>query len=193
MFDPTLPQELTPVDAAQMRSQFNGLKDLIDAINAINAAQVDAVSTLDPGEPATASVTVSANSLLFSFGIPRGDVGLTGNDGNDGDVGPPFANAVVDSVTTLPAGDPATVSVSFDGTLVHFVFGLPAGGDGASGMDGAAGEVTNVALAGAINGTSSNSNAVTTLDTPFVNDPPTLADMEVMRAAYNDLVLTLRR
>ena len=37
MFDPTLPQELTPVDAAQMRSQFNGLKDLIDAINAINA------------------------------------------------------------------------------------------------------------------------------------------------------------
>ncbi len=44
-----------------------------------------------------------------------------------------------------------------------------------------------------ISGTSSNSNAVTTLDTPFVNDPPTLADMETVRAAYNALVLGLRR
>ena len=44
-----------------------------------------------------------------------------------------------------------------------------------------------------ISGTSSNSNAVTTLDTPFVNGPPTLADMETVRAAYNALVLGLRR
>jgi hypothetical protein len=34
MFDPNLPQENTPADAAQMRSQFNGLKALIDAIPA---------------------------------------------------------------------------------------------------------------------------------------------------------------
>jgi hypothetical protein len=32
MFDPNLPQEGTPLDAVQMRSQFNGLKTLIDAI-----------------------------------------------------------------------------------------------------------------------------------------------------------------
>lgn len=38
-----------------------------------------------------------------------------------------------------------------------------------------------------------NTNAVATLDTPFTNDPPTLADLEVMRAAYNALVLALRR
>ena len=44
-----------------------------------------------------------------------------------------------------------------------------------------------------ISGTSSNSNAVATMDTAFVNDPPTLADMEVMRAAYNALVNALRR
>jgi hypothetical protein len=31
MFDPNLPQENTPLDAAEMRSQFNGLKSLIDA------------------------------------------------------------------------------------------------------------------------------------------------------------------
>ena len=33
-FDPSLPQEATLADAAQMRAQFNGLKDLIDAIPA---------------------------------------------------------------------------------------------------------------------------------------------------------------
>ena len=69
----------------------------------------------------------------------------------------------------------------------------PAGANGSDGAQGPPGEVSNAALAGAINGTSSNSNAVPTLDTAFVNDPPTLADMEVMRAAYNALVNALRR
>jgi hypothetical protein len=55
------------------------------------------------------------------------------------------------------------------------------------------GEVTNAALASAISGTSSNSNAVVTLDTPFANDPPTLADMETMRAAYNALLQAPQR
>jgi hypothetical protein len=40
---------------------------------------------------------------------------------------------------------------------------------------------------------SNNTNAVATLDTPFANDPPTLADMELMRAKFNELVLGLRR
>ena len=31
-FDPTLPVENTDLDAAQMRDQFNGLKDIIDAL-----------------------------------------------------------------------------------------------------------------------------------------------------------------
>ena len=30
MFDPTIPQENTPIDAAPMREQFNSLKTLID-------------------------------------------------------------------------------------------------------------------------------------------------------------------
>ena len=51
----------------------------------------------------------------------------------------------------------------------------------------------NDAIGVALSSTSSNSNSVPTLDTPFTNDPPTLADMEVMRAAYNALVLSLRR
>ena len=51
----------------------------------------------------------------------------------------------------------------------------------------------NAALSSAIIGTSSNSNAVGTLDTAFTNDPPTLADLEVMRAKMNELIAALRR
>lgn len=72
----------------------------------------------------------------------------------------------------------------------------PTGADGSTGSGGPPGppgEVTSLALAMSISGTSSNSNAVPTLDTAFSNDPPTLADLEVMRAAHNALVLALRR
>ena len=53
--------------------------------------------------------------------------------------------------------------------------------------------VTNDCLNSSAANSSANSNAVSTLDTPFVNDPPTLADMELLRAAYNNLVVVLRR
>jgi len=48
--------------------------------------------------------------------------------------------------------------------------------------------VTNAQLSTAISGTSSNSNAIATLDTPFA-DP----DAESMRMRFNELVLALRR
>ena len=195
-YDPNLPQENTTADAVQMRSQLNGLKALIDAIVSITAAQIDSVTTVNPGDPATASVAVVGSTLGFSFGLPRGQEGVAGQNGQDGGpggvgpAGPPFADAVVDAVNTLPAGSPATVSLTFDGTLIHFVFNLPIGPEGAQGVPG---EVTSSALAMSISGTSSNSNAVPTLDTAFSNDPPTLADMETMRAAHNALVNALRR
>ena len=88
-------------------------------------------------------------------------------------------------MNTLPPGNAATVSVSFDGTNVHFTFGIPQGADG---QQGPPGEVTNAALAAAISGTSNNSNAVATLDTPF-SDP----DAESLRLRFNELVLALRR
>ena len=88
----------------------------------------------------------------------------------------------MDSVTTLPAGSSATVSVSFDGTNVHFDFGLP------QGLPGQDGEVLSSQLAAEIMTTSSNTNAVGTLDSPF-GDP----DMEAMRQKMNELILALRR
>ena len=66
-----------------------------------------------------------------------------------------------------------------------------------AGAQGAPGEVTNAALAGAIStavaGTSNNTNGVATLDTPFINDPASLADMELIRAKINEMILAARR
>ena len=49
------------------------------------------------------------------------------------------------------------------------------------------------ALASAAANSSANTNSVGTLDTPFTNDPPTLAEMELLRAKINELITTLRR
>ena len=222
MFDPTLPQEGTPLDAVQMRSQLNGLKALIDAIASISAAQVDSTNTLPPSSPTNANVSVVGNTLHFTFAIPQGQEGPMGQQGppfaqavvdavntvdpgqpatvgvsfdgtnvrctfdiprgNDGAQGPPFAQAVVDSVTTLDPGENATVGVNFDGSNVRFTFGIPRG------SDGAAGEVSQAQLDNAIAGTSSNTNNVNTLDTPFA-DP----DMEAMRQKMNEMILNGRR
>jgi len=63
----------------------------------------------------------------------------------------------VDGVTTLPAGDPANVSLSVTGNTLHFTFDIP------QGQSGPPGEVTQAQLDSAIAGTSSNTNGVSTL------------------------------
>jgi hypothetical protein len=55
------------------------------------------------------------------------------------DAVPAITAAAVDAVNTLPAGDPASVSVSVTGGTLHFTFNLPAGNDGPPGNDGPAG------------------------------------------------------
>ena len=196
-FDPNLPQEGTPLDAVQMRSQLNGLKAIIDAILTLTAAQVDGVNTVEPGTPANASVSVTGNTLHFTFDIPRGNDGIQGQPGthgNDGGPGPqgaqgpPFANAIVDAVNTLNPGEPATVSVSFDGSNVRFTIGIPRGSDGSDGAQGPPGEISQAQLDNAISGTSANTNNVSTLDTGFA-DP----DMEALRQKVNEMILNGRR
>ena len=83
----------------------------------------------------------------------------------------------------------------FDGSNVRFTFSIPRGADGTDGADGAPGapgEVTtgqmDAAITAAIQGTSGNTNAIATLDTPFAD-----ADAESMRLRFNELVLALRR
>ncbi|MEQ1935692.1 MAG: hypothetical protein ABL962_17690, partial [Fimbriimonadaceae bacterium] len=87
----------------------------------------------------------------------------------------------------------ATVSVSFDGTNVHFTFGIP---QGSAGEQGPPGEVTTsqltTAISMAVSGTSNNTNAVATMDTA-PSDPPTFADYEALRAKLNEVILNGRR
>ncbi|MCX6856544.1 MAG: hypothetical protein NTV80_16755 [Verrucomicrobia bacterium] len=135
-FDPNIPATNAEATSAMFRAQFNGLKDLIDAVPTLNAAQVDSTNTLPQGSPANASVSVIGNTLHFSFDIPQGQEGLVGQDGAQG---PPFAQAIVDSVTTLNPWESASVGVSFDGNSVRFTFGIPRGNDGNEGPQGISG------------------------------------------------------
>ena len=203
-YDPNYPPTNAPIESAPMRAQFTGLKDLIDAISTITAAQVDAVNSVPPDSPAQVNLSVTGNTLHFSFDLPRG------YDGNDGAPGPPFAQAVVDGVNTLEPWESAAVDVSFDGSNVHFTFGIPRGNDGSNGSNGSdgspgppgepgppglpgpPGEVSLQQLSDAISGTSANTNNVNTLDL-FPSDPPTQAEMQDVVNKINELILALRR
>ena len=92
-----------------------------------------------------------------------------------GPQGPPFADAVVDAVSTLAPGSVATVGVSFDGTLVHLTYGIPAG------VPGADGEMTDAALAAAIATSALNPSGIAPFAGTF-SDPPTQAEMQAFAA-----------
>ena len=192
-YDPNWPQNGQNVDADRFRDQFGSLKTLIDAIQGgITNVVVDAVNTVPPGTPASVGVSLSGTELHFTFGIPQGNEGPQGQPGGDGIQGPPFANAVVDAVNTLPPGSNAAVNVSFDGTNVHFTFAIPQGNEGPTGATGQPGEVSmtdlNNGLQNNLSQCSNNSNNVGTLDTPMA-DP----DVETLRQKVDELIQALRR
>jgi hypothetical protein len=83
-YDPSFPADGVLIESLPFRDQFHGIKDLIDAIVTLTAAQVDGVTTLDPGNPANAAVSVVGNTLHLTFGIPRGYDGAQGANGADG-------------------------------------------------------------------------------------------------------------
>lgn len=194
-FDPAQPADHSPLSSAVMRDQLTSLKALIDAILTLTAAQVDGTTTLNPGDPATAAVSVDGNTLRFTFGIPQGATGGQGGEGpqgNPGPQGPPFATAVVDGVTTLNPGDPASVNVTFDGTNVHFTFGIPQGAQGIQGYQGPPGEVTTSQLDTAIATTALNPSSVSPLNISF-SDPPTPGELVQVQDKLNELLSALQR
>ena len=97
-YDPNFPPHGADIISAEFRTQFHGIKDLIDA------------GVPGPQGPAGPQ------------GVP-GTPGSNGSDGAQGPQGAPFASAVVDAVNTLNPGDNATVGTGFDGSNVHFTFG----------------------------------------------------------------------
>ncbi len=99
-------------------------------------------------------------------------------------------SAVVDSVTTLPTGEEAAVSVSVVGGVLHLSFAIP------EGQNGPPGEVTQAALdaglAATLAQTSANSNAVAVLgeiaDSSY-NQP----QMQNLINKVDELILMMRR
>ena len=73
-FDPLKPADLSPLSAAEMRSQLTALHELIPA-----AAQVDTTNTGSPGSSAAASVSLIGGVLHFNFDVPQGQQGPTGD------------------------------------------------------------------------------------------------------------------
>lgn len=111
MFDPTQPSTDSALSSAVMRSQLNSLKALIDAMVTLTGAQVDAVTTLPAGSPATAQVTVTGNTLHFTFSLPQGDIGPAGPPGPAGEV----SVGMLESALTTTAQNPNNVSnISLD-------------------------------------------------------------------------------
>src|ERR1043165_6764497 len=153
-FDPTKPANGSPLNSAEMRGQFNSLKALIEAVPAgPPGPQGPEGPQGPPGDPGGPPGPQGPEG-------PQGTQGAAGPHGDPGCQGPPFANAVVDSTTTLDPGLDATVAASFDGSTVHLSFGIPRGQEGPQGTPG---EVSQAALDAAIAGTSDNSNSVSNL------------------------------
>jgi hypothetical protein len=151
-FDPTYPPTNALIESAPLRGQFNGLKDLIDALPTgagITGAVVESVTTLPPGNPATATVSLVGGELRFTFALPEGATGPLGQTGNDGQQGPQG-----------PQGPPGEVSQT---------------------------DLNNATL-NMLNQSSNVTNNVSELPNGF-SDP----DAESLRLKVNELILALRR
>jgi hypothetical protein len=171
-------------------------------------AVVDGVTTLNPWESASANVSFDGSNVRFTFAIPRGydgsqgppwSNGSDGNQGAQGNQGPPFAQAVVDGVSTLDPGQPASVQTSFDGSNVRFTFGIPRGQDGSNGSDGAqgpTGEVSEAMLSStignALSSTSANTNGVGTLGLT-ANPDYDQSQLQQLANKVDELINALRR
>jgi hypothetical protein len=127
-FDPNLPQENTPLDAAQMRGQFTGLKDLIDALPTgagITGAVVESITTLPPGNPASATVSLVGTELRFTFALPAGDTGPAGQQGNDGQQGPTGSQGPPGEVTQTDLNNAMLNTLSQSSDVSNSVAELP--------------------------------------------------------------------
>jgi hypothetical protein len=103
-----------------------------------------------------------------------------------------ITGVMVDGVGTESPGSPAWASATLDGSgILRFNFGIPQGFPGEvtqAQLSNDLANTSNFCIQQSLNQSSNNSNAITTLDTPFV-DP----DVEAVRQKLNELILGLRR
>jgi hypothetical protein len=180
MYDPTYPPTNAEIESAPLRAQFTGLKDLIDAVPVLTTAQVDAVTTLPPGDPATAEASITGDTLHLTFSLPQGPQGDTGPQGSQGETGAEGPQG--------PQGDPGGPPGP-EGPQGPTGAEGPQGPEGPAGMNG---EVTFTDLDSAISGTSTNSNSVSTLAIS-ISDPPLQWEVQMIVDKLDELISALRR
>lgn len=99
---------------------------------------VGTVSTLQPGESATASVTGTDENPVLNLGIPqglRGEQGPTGQTGQTGATGA-TPNITIGTVGTLSPGSSATATITGTPENPVLSLGIPEGLAGQNGQDG---------------------------------------------------------
>jgi hypothetical protein len=93
------------------------------------------IGTVEGGSTAAATITGTAPSQTLNLTLPKGDQGdagtngTNGTDGNDGAA----ATITIGTVTTLPAGEDATVTNVGTANAAVFDIAIPQGNDGADG------------------------------------------------------------
>lgn len=88
------------------------------------------VETLEPDQPATASVTGEGPAYQINLGIPRGQTGAQGTPGQDGQT-PTIA---VGTVTTLDPSQDATAEITGETPNLVLSLGIPQGPPGQDGV-----------------------------------------------------------
>ena len=97
------------------------------------------VETLEPGQPATASVTGDGPEYQINLGIPRGQTGAQGAPGQDGQDGQDGEDGqtptiTVGTVTTLAPGQDATAEITGETPNLTLNLGIPEGQPGQDGV-----------------------------------------------------------
>ena len=94
------------------------------------------VETLEPGQPATASVTGEGPEYQINLGIPRGQTGAQGAPGQDGQDGQDgqTPTIAVGTVTTLDPGQDATAEITGETPNLTLNLGIPEGQPGQDGV-----------------------------------------------------------
>lgn len=124
-------QQPTPVEQSAIDQAIAALNTGVQEAEAAVAAIQDmgvTASTLEPGSQATVTKVVDPEdgSVTLEFGIPEGEQGQPGEDGVTPDLS-------VGTVSTLPAGSQATVTISGTKEAPVMNFGIPEGQPGTPG------------------------------------------------------------
>ena len=91
------------------------------------------VETLEPDQPATASVTGEGPAYQINLGIPRGQTGAQGAPGQNGEDGQ-TPTIAVGTVTTLDPGQDATAEITGETPNLVLSLGIPQGPPGQDGV-----------------------------------------------------------